>query len=519
MGLIFGGFTEGGEGGCCCKCDITVCIRCKTSPVIGATVTVSSGSTVITGTTGSDGCLDLGMIPTGKYTVQVSGGTPTCENTIDRVYTLHCGRNVIDCCTCPVSICVTGCPSGSPLPSALVVMTVADGSQQQCTTVLSGGMACCTIDVGGPGTYPITVSAPGYMTFFGSVNVTSCNQSITIGLKPINTPADFCISVAGCCSSVGFPCSLPGVLVTLMGQDVNQTQVTDANGQCCFWIGGGPGNYVFNMHKDRFVDCNIFVTFGQCGSLLSASCDAGCSTGSPFYQCSICTSGNPNCTCIACTCNGVVPGVCIFTYMSPDLGHKCGPPRPRPNGQGCAFLPDPVSLTLKATDSVYGAVAVLNYYDNIPLFGGSGWYGVSNPVQYPGEAACNCPAEEFLVAYVVSSCYGYAYSVSLYYTNARYGECILGQFFFINECPVNPPDIIPNCIGIPTGTLVYIGDFPGLWRGRASWLGDIVTNWTMAIPPLEITAIIPPRNVPPPCGPDGTGVPWRSGGTITITES
>lgn len=103
--------------------------------------------------------------------------------------------------SCIATICVTGC--GQAVPDALVVIGSKD-----CTTVLSMDTfsACCTIDVGTPGTYTIVVGATGFETSTGDYDV-DCVDQVSIDLTPT--------------AETGCGCSgrCPAVPATLTGSD------------------------------------------------------------------------------------------------------------------------------------------------------------------------------------------------------------------------------------------------------------------------------------------------------------
>ncbi len=87
-------FSLGGLGSpCCCSgCVVTVCVTNCSSPVVGATVTIKSGSTTIaTGTTNSSGCagnLNIGTAGTYTIVIAASGHTTT---TLTGIH-LDCGQ-------------------------------------------------------------------------------------------------------------------------------------------------------------------------------------------------------------------------------------------------------------------------------------------------------------------------------------------------------------------------------------------------------------------------------------------
>jgi hypothetical protein len=99
--------------GCCGSCNITICVSVCGAPVVGATVQVKTGSTVLeTETTDGSGCAVFTTITTGTYTVVVTwaDGTQTfpsqfllCGAT-DSI-TLSGAGSTFECCgPCPISL-------------------------------------------------------------------------------------------------------------------------------------------------------------------------------------------------------------------------------------------------------------------------------------------------------------------------------------------------------------------------------------------------------------------------------
>ncbi len=85
-------------------CSTTIEVVCGSTPIVGASVTVTSGMTTIaTGTTGSDGKVTLAIGAAGSYTVAVTSGSGDSTVTI----TLACGatETVQVCFGCSCSPC------------------------------------------------------------------------------------------------------------------------------------------------------------------------------------------------------------------------------------------------------------------------------------------------------------------------------------------------------------------------------------------------------------------------------
>ncbi len=121
------GSTRLQPGACCgCGCLVTICVvQCITVPVYGATVAILSGGvTVVTGTTGTGGCVALTIPSAGTYTVQVTvsgslvynaGRSLTCNGTV----------------TIPISAANVVCCGGYAIPYVLT-LTDAAGSLGFC---------------------------------------------------------------------------------------------------------------------------------------------------------------------------------------------------------------------------------------------------------------------------------------------------------------------------------------------------------------------------------------------------
>jgi hypothetical protein len=107
--------------------------------------------------------------------------------------------------------------------------------------------------VGGAGTYPVTVSATGYITNTTSVALT-CGGTTTIQLRTTAMGSSFCITVFGCCTT------LENANVTIAGI----TTTTDNTGLVCTGI-TAPGTYSWSVSKTpRFVTQTGTFTISSC---------------------------------------------------------------------------------------------------------------------------------------------------------------------------------------------------------------------------------------------------------------
>ena len=122
-------FKLGGIGApCCCvsTCTTEICVTGCTSSLVGLTVTVKSGATIVgTGTTGPvAGCaggVDITIPAPGSYTVVISGtglttNTSTHTLTCGGLITINIGNpptGAVCCNTCPVPTTLTGTDSNS----------------------------------------------------------------------------------------------------------------------------------------------------------------------------------------------------------------------------------------------------------------------------------------------------------------------------------------------------------------------------------------------------------------------
>lgn len=129
------------------------------------------------------------------------------------------------CCgcgsACNVTVCVTGCPSATPISGASVGLGTGG---TPCTT---SGTGCCQLGIGTAGTYELIISAPGFITYDAMVPM-NCGDTITVELSQSSDPSTVTFTVAGCCLAV-----VPGATVTLSN---GMSGTTDAFGQISFWL-------------------------------------------------------------------------------------------------------------------------------------------------------------------------------------------------------------------------------------------------------------------------------------------
>lgn len=499
-GLQFTGF---GSCSCCCP-PIKICLKCGSDPVVGATITVSKTGFSTSGVTGADGCVTLTIPSSGRYEIAASGGSPVCINPVDVTMQINCGSHInLQCCECSAQICVVGCPAGTPLGGATV--TVDD--LPPCVTVVSGGVACCSFQIPAPGSYPVTVSAPGFITYNGNLQL-DCGSSQTIQLKPVGTSADICFIVGGCgCDGVGGPTVLPGAQVSLG----DQGGMTAADGHICFTIAITTlGTYGWSIQKDRFQPASGTYTIGG---------DPTCPVLTNF------TCNDPN-TCFACVPNFITgeclscfilygsTGLCVSVNLQPDPTYICSVAYPDPNNPGnCSWFADPVPFNLFLNDSRWGA-CTLTYTDNPLGFGGQGWAGSIPGLQYQGSnvlATCTptgpCPPASFDAAYILWRC-GQGFGIGIFCTVAPWCFADVGGICdFCGGCPSN--EAFPTCRG-HTGNIIFCCSV-SLSPIRTINCADYLTA---VCPPLFIEGVVPCGLGPILC----TCSPWQGGEIITISE-
>jgi hypothetical protein len=192
--LSRGQLSMGGIGGtapnCCCgapSCTTTICASgCPSGAVVGATVTIKqSGTTIATGTTGSNGCVTLSIPAAGTYEVIV---TQANFKGFDGQLALVCGGTqtvLLQKLTTSATVLFTiyGCCSKGQVINGLQGATITLSDGQTCTTDVNGQ---CSFWIGKAGTYSYTVTASRFQdyssTFTITANCTTTTQSIVVGL-------------------------------------------------------------------------------------------------------------------------------------------------------------------------------------------------------------------------------------------------------------------------------------------------------------------------------------------------
>ncbi len=107
----------------CCGCTTKICVTGCGANIVGDTVQIKSGVTVIaSGTTGMSGCVTLAIPSAGSYTVVVIDPT---FGTNTSTHTLSCGGMITIALTTPSLGC---CCNGCPLPSAGMMLTDLNGT-------------------------------------------------------------------------------------------------------------------------------------------------------------------------------------------------------------------------------------------------------------------------------------------------------------------------------------------------------------------------------------------------------
>jgi hypothetical protein len=128
-----GQFSLGGLK-CCCGCSVSFTVYCGSAVVNGATVTIKSGSTVISsGTTNSSGQVTLTIPAGGTYTVLTTGSTCGSPG-VSVSLTLACNGNYV------IQCCCGGCP-GLVLPSTFHVTEVVTSNLTLISSTLFSGLA------------------------------------------------------------------------------------------------------------------------------------------------------------------------------------------------------------------------------------------------------------------------------------------------------------------------------------------------------------------------------------------
>lgn len=395
----------------------------------------------------------------------------------------NCANGTNPCCNssgCSTTICVTGCPSGSPLGGATVEIQSGGKTIASGTTVSPGG--CIGLAIPAAGSYTVVVSATGYNGYTGTLDL-QCNGTTTIALQPNTIPDTLSFTVLGCCGLV-----LPGATVTLSD---GQSATTDANGQCSFSVGmGGTITYTAS-YPLRFVPYTGSISLPACA-----------------YQ---------------------QPGVTI--QLTAANGYYCGF-----NG------PYPTLPTVDLSDVVYGATT-LNYTASITFPDGTVGPGYTGSISgCPFPAVGGCPASTgFTITYLLktqnaNSCYPTLYGA---YTCTFCGTCANNIFTWNNS--LVPSDVAGPCVCVtPPGggnttsssqncaTCGTTGE-PCFNYESCTWTANANSfsiNGTGAQPALDLTATFPSGAgtlCAPPANP-GTNCPcaiWTNygPGTITLTEA
>lgn len=437
-------FTTTDLGGCGCGCSpVTFTVVCGTTPVVGASVSVSSGgTTVASGTTNGSGQATLAIPSAGTYTVAASGGTPNCNPGFSGSMALACGATYTLQCCCTEKVCVTACPTGAAIAGASVAIKSGGTTVSSGTTDSTG---CVILNIPSGGSYELIVTASGYKGYDGTRTL-ACGGTASVVLQPNTANATIKFQLTGCCNL-----SLAGVSIALSD---GQTATTDAAGAASFWQ-GTAGTYSYTASKSRFVSAtgNVTVT--------------GCQT----------TTTTVNIT------------------LSPATGYHCGPKCSSASPQ---FLADPVPDTLFLTDSAYGATT-LAYSATGGPGGTAGWSGTltatfPEPAGYPAGV---CPASTtFTITYRLGVCSNGRLQVS--YPGTNCGQCFGGGTFGSNPSyqmaadpiactvPANP-SIAPASatFGDPTssvpGTCTLAG-IPLVYTRTLPSSGSLGT-FTLAYPP------------------------------------
>ena len=164
-------FKLGGIGSpCCCApgaCNWTICVTGCGGNLVGVTVQVKSGSTVVvSGTTTSGGCVTLNVVTPASYTVVVSSSGGFTTNT--STHTATCGGTVTIALGTPpagADNCCGPCPLGPTLfltdPNTTVTLTWnASTSNWQGSYILALGAGVCAA-TGGTSNWIITCPSSG----------------------------------------------------------------------------------------------------------------------------------------------------------------------------------------------------------------------------------------------------------------------------------------------------------------------------------------------------------------------
>ena len=380
---------------------------------------------------------------------------------------------------CGVTVCVTGCPAGTPLAGAVV--TVRSGGYLVGTCVTAAG-GCCSMPIPAAGSYEVAVTAPGYQPYDG-IKSLACDSTATIALQASYAPPTVTLTVYGCCGL-----ALPGADVVLSD---GQGGTTDSSGQVSFYIGAG-GTYTYTASKARFA--------AGTGSFTTAPCQTSTTA--------------------------------VSVNLSPASGYACGP---RQDNVGNP-RPDPIPTTLVLTDSEYGSTSLV--YDPTNQW----WYG-QLVASFPGGCNCPASSFTigYTMTGCGGAIGGVFLTVN--WTQCEYGTCFDGGYTVSQQhCPSNETVTSTNpCAGQPNGTDTFGGcgpnnpvEPPGQDLGEIEY---ILTNptpatgddWTIAAGlPFDFIGDVAACDCTlqftgwfcsnPDLAGGSTRFPYNAASTITITE-
>lgn len=251
---------------------------------------------------------------------------------------------------CPVCFHVAGC-FGAPVAGATV--DVKDGmiAVVSGTTNATGDVI---LDVGGPGTYNVTTSAPTYITNTISKAI-KCGDQVNLTLAQASK-----ICVTGC---TGLP--VEGATVALPGRGLSDT--TDAMGCVYFDINVGSAETI-TVTKSRYASFSGTRTPANCTTI---SISLGPATG---YMCAPCFDA-PIPTTLTVIADGVtttitavgggVPAFPPFCMTKPAVPFIAYPPDVSPIGCGLGIAADPCTTSVSSagarfTFSTIGSACTLS---------------------------------------------------------------------------------------------------------------------------------------------------------------
>lgn len=233
-------------------------------------------------------------------------------------------------CTCNSGVCVQTCAG-----TAILGATVTVSSLTPVTTSTGGCASVCLDSLGGAGSYLVTVSKTGYITY-SNTRAMTCGGTIFVSLLPVGSTPTATFTITGCCSLL-----LPNALVTIAGN----VYTTNSSGQVVIGI-TDPGTYTWFVAKTRFMT--------QTGTLTVSTC--------------------------------LGAGAVFNLTLLPISGYHCAPAKTHPS---TVTIADPVSDTLFVTDAL-GTTTLA--YDA----GTADWLG-SITISLP--ARCFCQARNVKVNY------------------------------------------------------------------------------------------------------------------------